>query len=192
MCGENGRPNTTWTHEEASGTLLEYIVDKYYIDISKEDLRKITAMIQGDKPTTNHSNNFLYEIVANKDNSVDVDKFDYLSRDAYNAGLKTAHFDYDRLIDSSRVIADTICFNAKNDYNVYGVFQSRYQLFKDLYKEKSSTAINFMISDALMEAAGVYKYLEYIHDPEEYVKLTDCFIESIEYSKNPVTYSISI
>lgn len=182
----NVRPECTWSHEDASGMLLEHIVDKYYIDISKEDVKKIIAMIKGDKPKTDDSAQYLYEIVANKDNSVDVDKFDYLSRDAYNMGMKTAHFDYDRLIASSRIIDNAVCFHAKNDYNVYSVFQSRYQLFKNIYKEKVSMAINFMIGDALLEAGTKFKYLEYIHEPEEYVKLTDCIVETIEWSKSEV------
>ena len=38
---------------------------------------------------------YLFEIVANKKNSVDVDKFDYIARDCYNVGLKTS-YDFDR------------------------------------------------------------------------------------------------
>lgn len=171
--------------------LLKHIVDKYNIDISKEDVKKIVGMIQGEKPIADHSQQFLYEIVANKNNSLDVDKFDYLSRDAYNIGLKTAHFDYDHLIDSSRVIDGCICYHAKNDYNIYGVFQSRYQLFKNVYMEKASVGINFMINDALTEAGGVYKYLEYIYEPEKYITLTDCLLESIENSTKPVRIIIS-
>ena len=32
---------------------------------------------------------FLFDIVNNMRNSVDVDKFDYLQRDAYNVGIKS-------------------------------------------------------------------------------------------------------
>lgn len=34
---------------------------------------------------------FLYEIVANGRNSIDVDKFDYLARDTFNLGLKSSY-----------------------------------------------------------------------------------------------------
>ena len=46
----------------------------------------------------------MYDIVANKTNSLDVDKFDYLQRDSKNIGVKTVGFDYQRLINNSRVI----------------------------------------------------------------------------------------
>ncbi|OLY81415.1 Deoxynucleoside triphosphate triphosphohydrolase SAMHD1 [Smittium mucronatum] len=39
--------------------------------------------------------NFLFEIVANKKNGIDVDKFDYISRDCYHVGVKSS-YDYTR------------------------------------------------------------------------------------------------
>ena len=48
-------------------------------------------------PSVQDERGFLFEIVANKKNSVDVDKFDYISRDCYNVGLKTS-YDFDRSV----------------------------------------------------------------------------------------------
>lgn len=80
----------------------------------------------------------MFDIVANKRNSIDVDKFDYIHRDAYNIGLKNIHFDYERLIKSSKVIGNEMCFNQKNDYELYGLFQTRYRMFKEVYTHKVS------------------------------------------------------
>jgi HD superfamily phosphohydrolase len=44
---------------------------------------------------------FMYEIVANFRNGIDVDKFDYMARDALNCGVKS-NFDFTRLINYSR------------------------------------------------------------------------------------------
>lgn len=46
---------------------------------------------------------FLYEIVANKRNGVDVDKWEYFSRDCYYLGLSNS-FDYKRLMRFVRVL----------------------------------------------------------------------------------------
>lgn len=53
----------------------------------------------------------MFDITANKRNSIDVDKFDYIHRDSYNIGLKNIHFDYERLIKSSKIIGNEMCFN---------------------------------------------------------------------------------
>ena len=69
---------------------------------------------------------FLFDIVANKRNSVDVDKFDYIQRDCFNVGLKSS-YDPTRLIWYSRVIDDQICFNQKEVYNLYEMFHTRFR-----------------------------------------------------------------
>ena len=96
------------------------------------------------------------------------------------------HFDSNRLIESCRVIDNEVCFHSKNDYNVYGLFQSRYKLFKDIYTDKIAGAIDYMVADALLEANCCYDYLNCINNPILYLQLTDCILESIEHSKKPV------
>ena len=41
---------------------------------------------------------FIFDIVNNKRNSIDVDKYDYIRRDSYHLGLKDTYYDYDTLI----------------------------------------------------------------------------------------------
>lgn len=53
----------------------------------------------------------MYEIVANKKSSLDVDKFDYLHRDAKYLGIAGVGFDIKRIINHSKVINNEICYN---------------------------------------------------------------------------------
>ena len=55
---------------------------------------------------------YIYQIVCNLFNSIDVDKFDYLQRDPYNLGLDY-HFNSERLLEEARVIDGHICFPKK-------------------------------------------------------------------------------
>lgn len=68
--------------------LLDHIIDTNNIDIEKEDVNFVGSLIKGDQPKDpNHEKQWMYEIVANKTNSLDVDKLDYLERDAKHLGL---------------------------------------------------------------------------------------------------------
>ena len=78
---------------------------------------------------------FLYQIVANTQNSIDVDKFDYLSRDCHHVGLPHS-FDCARLLEFSRVIGDEICFHAKQVFNIYEMFHTRYAMHKQVYTHR--------------------------------------------------------
>ena len=78
--------------------LLDHIIDTNNIDIEREDVNFVGSLIKGDQPKDpNHEKRniiiwltrieWMYEIVANKTNSLDVDKLDYLERDAKHLGL---------------------------------------------------------------------------------------------------------
>lgn len=98
--------------------------------------------------------NFLFDIVANKKNSVDVDKFDYIERDAYNLGLRSS-YDAKRLLVYSRVVNNEICYHQKEVYNIYEMFHTRYSLFKQIYTHRVGKAIELMIVDAFLAASKV-------------------------------------
>lgn len=54
------------------------------LPFSAEDLQFLRELINPyDNPSQTHPRRFLYDIVANARNSIDVDKFDYLQRDWY-------------------------------------------------------------------------------------------------------------
>lgn len=46
---------------------------------------------------------FALQIVANKRNGIDVDKWDYIARDCHGLGIKNT-FDHDRFMKFARVI----------------------------------------------------------------------------------------
>ena len=83
--------------------LMEHIIDTNNIDIEREDVKIVGSLIKGEQPKDpNHekrkiiiwliSIEWMYEIVANKTNSLDVDKLDYLERDAKHLGLQCVSF----------------------------------------------------------------------------------------------------
>jgi HD superfamily phosphohydrolase len=89
--------------------LFDYLLEDNYIDISDDDTKLIHRLIEGEEDNTN----WIFQIVANKKNSIDVDKFDYIFRDSYHAGIKSITVDYDRIFNNATLINGNLCFKMK-------------------------------------------------------------------------------
>ncbi|KAI9096232.1 hypothetical protein DFS34DRAFT_624448 [Phlyctochytrium arcticum] len=178
---KEARPDTEWTHEMASEDMLEYLVmDNEHVQIDRDEIRFIKDLIHG-RPRTLYPQAkklFLYEIVANKRNSVDVDKFDYIQRDCLNVGIKTS-LDASRLIAFSRVVDNQICLNQKE------MFHTRFSLFKRIYTHRVGKAIEYMIRDALLAADAALRISDSVNDMPRYVHITDSIFKEIERSTDP-------
>jgi HD superfamily phosphohydrolase len=94
---------------------------------------------------------FLYHIVANQVNHLDVDKMEYIKRDARACGLSSGGFDTDtmRIINAARVIDGHICYHKKVYEDIYNLFQTRYRLHTTVYRHPVVVAIHHMVADAL-------------------------------------------
>ncbi|XP_052819168.1 deoxynucleoside triphosphate triphosphohydrolase SAMHD1-like isoform X2 [Mya arenaria] len=197
------RPGTTWEHEQASIELLDYMIDKRNLDpefekydITKTDKTFIKEQIwpemKGDGKFKGRPDKpFLYEIVANMRNGIDVDKWDYFARDCYMLGIQN-NFDHNRCIHFARVLdakgdsdemEKQICTREKEAGHLYDMFYTRYMLYRRAYKHKTVSSIDFMVTEALIEANDCImftgkngeekKMSEAIHDMEAYSKMTD-------------------
>lgn len=186
------RPGLNWTHEQGSELMLDYLVDENHIDIDQADIRFIKDLISGAPSSSAEQREkaFLFDIVANKRNGVDVDKFDYLQRDCHTTGI-TSSYDSSRLILLGRVIDNQICYSSKEVFNIYDLFQTRYSLFKRVYTHKVAKAIEYMIVDALAAADPYLGISEGVaeRDMEKYSRLTDHLLRQIENSREPVCVS---
>ncbi|XP_062060149.1 deoxynucleoside triphosphate triphosphohydrolase SAMHD1 isoform X4 [Lepus europaeus] len=141
---------------------------------------------------------FLYEIVANKRNGIDVDKWDYFARDCHHLGIQN-NFDHKRFIKFARVLEvenkKRICTRDKEVGNLYDMFHTRYSLHRRAYQHKVGNIIDTMITDALLKAdpyikitgaAGkTYSISTAIEDMEAFTKLTDNIYLEILYSTDP-------
>ncbi|KAJ3384532.1 SAM domain and HD [Entophlyctis sp. JEL0112] len=149
------RPDIKWTHEQASETMLEHLVNSNGLTVdqcSEDEIKFIKGLIRGFGNSNSSEKAFLYDIVNNKRNSVDVDKFDYISRDSKYLGMKTCGFDHQRSMQYTRVIDNQICWSKNEAYNLCQV--------------------------QLIQANTV-------DCPDEYTYLTDGIIREIERSRVP-------
>ncbi|XP_046895374.1 deoxynucleoside triphosphate triphosphohydrolase SAMHD1-like isoform X2 [Hypomesus transpacificus] len=201
-----------WKHEKASVTMFYHLVKQNNLeDVMKQhglvlpiDRVFIEEQIAGPIDPTivewpyegrTVEKSFLYEIIANKRNGVDVDKWDYFARDSYYLGLQS-NFDHDRYIKFARVCKvdgeSQICTRDKEVDNLYDMFHTRFSLHRRAYQHRVVEVIQLMIRDALVEAnpfiliegsgGGMFRMSEAIDDMEAYTKLTDHVFEQILHS----------
>ena len=125
-------PELHWTHEETSILMFRHLIKSNGLTkilrehgIDKVDETFIEELIGGPLDNVTRlpfkskfeidaenwpykgrpkEKSFLYEIVANKVSGIDVDKWDYLIRDASNFNIKARYFDYERYMQYSKVV----------------------------------------------------------------------------------------
>ena len=166
-------------HEEFGGKIIEYLIDDNNIEGIDEDMLKtINSLIDGTK-LTKIEYKWIYQIVANKENSIDVDKFDYIQRDIYHSGVKTLSVDYHRIFQDINIINDNICFSEKNDMSLHSLFEARYCLHNKIYNHPKAICVDSMIKDALLLSNDYFKFEEAITSPEKFIKLDDHILETI-------------
>lgn len=206
------RPDVKWKHEAASLTMFDYLVDDNDLMpvmvqhglVLPDDLDFIKEQIAG--PLQNSASqsdkwpykgrtqdkSFLYEIVANKRNGIDVDKWDYFARDCYHLGIQN-NFDYRRFLKFARVCEvngqKNICTRDKEVGNLYDMFHTRNCLHRRAYQHKVGNIIETMITEAFLKAdkhikiegsgGRMFTLSTAIDDMEAYTKLTDHVFEQI-------------
>ena len=78
----------------------------------------------------------MFQIVSNKANGIDVDRWDYFMRDGFQLNIKTS-FSSQRLLEFCKVLkvgdSNVICFRNKEVQNIYEMFMSRAQLTHKAY-----------------------------------------------------------
>ncbi|KAM9296191.1 deoxynucleoside triphosphate triphosphohydrolase SAMHD1 [Gastrophryne carolinensis] len=218
-------PKKNFKHESASVTMFDHLIKSNGLEIIMkeyglclpEDLNFIKEQIAGPLHTEaeeqfNSSQkssswsycgrpeekSFLYEIVANKRNGIDVDKWDYFARDCHHLGIQN-NFDYQRYLKFVRVCdvgnKKQICTRDKEVGNLYDMFHTRNCLHRRAYQHKVSNIIETMITDAFLKADPIikiegsggrhYRISEAVDDMVAYTKLTDHIYQQILYSSDP-------
>lgn len=163
-------------HENRSCLLLRYINTKYDVGLLEEQLEIICDMIN----PTGKNNSFLYSIISNQLNSLDVDKIDYIQRDIYMVGLEYG-FKHNRIFTMAKVIDNEICYHKKEAFNINEFFRLRYNLHKRVYNHSVVRAYEYMICDILHLIDPYLKISTSINSPVEFSKITDSILDVISF-----------
>jgi HD superfamily phosphohydrolase len=172
-------------HEHRSILLLDYIIEKTNITY-KNNIYRLSDFINTDafnfiselvNPTKNTPTNFIFQIISNTLNGLDVDKLDYLYRDSFYFGTG-APFDLLRIINHAQVIDSNISFPEKISYEIYKVYRTRYDLHKQFYNHKTVVCIEYMVRSILSRLDNILKITETIKTKniKKFIELNDSVI----------------
>ncbi|KIL63305.1 hypothetical protein M378DRAFT_673967 [Amanita muscaria Koide BX008] len=174
-----------WKHEDASEMMFDFLIEDNGIELDPDDGKFIKALIAGDSgKCSQQEKKFLFDIIANKRNGIDVDKFDYIQRDSHMIG-KPLNISLQRMIYSARVLNDQICYDIKDAHQIYDICATRFKLHKIVYNHKVAKAIEYMMLDALLSANRHLRFAEQLKDPRKYLHLNDSLMLRIESSEEP-------
>ncbi|GLC34085.1 hypothetical protein PLESTB_000835600 [Pleodorina starrii] len=175
-----------WEHEDMSLKMFRHMVDENGIDcIESADIEFIERLIKGAKPADRarwpSGKRFLFDIVSNDQNGIDMDRADYLQRDALMCGRIRLDCNFRDLMAHARVVDDQICYPLWQLHNVWDVYRERVRLFQEVYTHRRTKAAELMAVDALMEADQALHFSVDIDDPEDFLTLDDGLLPMIEH-----------
>jgi deoxynucleoside triphosphate triphosphohydrolase SAMHD1 len=161
-------------HEKRSQLLVELIIKRspYLASrISNEHIKLIQNIIDPPK----NIKGFIFQIVSNNSNSLDVDKFDYITRDMIVIGKKTS-FDYKRLITQAVISNNMIAYPKDCAFDIYQLFNMRHTMHRQIYNHPGVVSANLMMSDMMKQINQTLHITDSIKDMNLFCKFTDSFI----------------
>jgi len=170
-------------HEQRSIILVHRLLTESSFNYSPEEIAFVQSLIAPTKGQTG----FLYHIVANHWNHLDVDKMEYVKRDTRSCGLAQGGFDTDtmRILNAARVIDDKICYHHKVYDDIYNLFHTRYRLHTTVYRHPAVVAIQYMVSDAMkLSGMNLEKSIDTI---ETFCQYDDTILDIIRMSRDAKT-----
>lgn len=195
--GKSCLVNNLCEHEYRSTALIDNIIDKYHLEIPSLVQKLTKNLILGEEhyklfdydDETDEKIKWIYQIVANKKNSIDVDKFDYLQRDCYMIGLKSGKPNFNRIFSKLKIINNEICYNIKTDNDIFNLFQIRHKQYKQIYYHKTTVAIDLMCKDAMKLTNSYFNYLDCIEtgNLDKFCSYDDSILNKIRLLKSSIT-----
>ena len=157
-------------HEYRSGMILRMMNNKYDIGFTDDEISFILDVIN---PTKNE---YKYQIISNK-NGIDVDRFDYLTRDIHMTGLNYG-IEYQRIMNYSKIIDGRIQYSDKVKTNIEDFFHIRFIMYREVYNHRKVRSLEHMMKEylTLVEDKINIKGIVNSDDIDKFIELDDTII----------------
>ena len=168
-----------WKHE----TMSERLTEKLYDDLTDppfdgKDFHSIFS--EGGRDL----NTEIFYLVANKASGFDMDRFDYLRRDAFYTKTQLP-VDFDRLKNGVSWVHDfngkehSLCFEESVVPELAAMLKFRFNLFDKVYLNTMTMGMCMLACDFLVECEPILNLRERIQSIDSFVTLTDEIVPSM-------------
>lgn len=158
-------------HEHRSNLLIDKIIREHPIlsqHVTDSDIAFIKAIIN----PTKHQTGFIFQIVSNNVNGLDVDKFDYLQRDIKTVNF-SAKIDTTMLTKYFKIINNTIVYPIEAFDPIENLFRTRHKMYKNVYLHPSVTSVEYLITEIMVELNKIMDLASSINDMDKFITLND-------------------
>ena len=127
------------THEEISLMMMEQINREMNGELA------LALMIFKDE----YNKKFLHQLISSQ---LDMDRLDYLRRDAFFTGVNEGNIGSARIIKMLDVVDDRLVVNSKGIYSIENYLTSRRLMYWQVYLHKTAVACERVLVNALLRA----------------------------------------
>ena len=127
------------SHEDISLMVMEQMNEEF-----RGQLTLAIKIFKDDYPKR-----FLHQLISSQ---LDMDRLDYLKRDAFFTGVNEANIGSSRIIDMLDVIDDQLVVDKKGIYSIENYLVSRRLMYWQVYLHKTSVAAEHVMINALLRA----------------------------------------
>ncbi len=162
-------------HEYRSYKLLERINEKYQLGFTNEEIIFMKNVIDPEHCKDDHK--YLYQIISNV-NGIDVDRFDYITRDIKMIGLNYG-VEYERIMNHSKIINNEIVYSEKVKNTIDDFFRTRCLMYQEVYNHRTVRCIEFMMKEYIHSLESCLHIKEIIESEqwEKFIEITDSIID---------------
>lgn len=185
-----------WSHETMTLAMFGHICDTeptVRTALSEDDRAFVRLLVTGldrDAPWPSNTGRdervrFLVDIVHNRTSGLDVDRMDYLARDALAVFGETHACDVMRILTAACIVetsngAPRLAYRDTVALSIGNIFELRTRLHQQVYQHKRALVVEALLKD-LMRAVDQEKevgtrLIDVVHDPVQYSSLTDAAV----------------
>jgi len=165
-------------HEYRSIEIFKYMNRKYNFGYNDSFIDRVQTIIDPKKYSEKIpiEKRYIYQIVSNQ-NGIDVDRFDYITRDIKMIGLNYG-IEYERIMNHSKIESGEIIFSEKVKTNIEDFFRIRFIMYKEVYNHRTVRGIEYMMKEYIRTFDDVFNITDIIKNQSWgiFIRLNDGII----------------